>query len=510
MLEGLIRTLNEHDIRVVVIKATDVRDKLMLARELRRGVRDVVLIVYESHVLLRRPEYAEALRGALVLSTYPMALENQFWTTAHRGTTSDSTYVRLRDLLAFPTDAAIGTYNAALSLLGLPQLRVEFDLHNAFAGDSTYHLPPVWLSVVGRDGFYPLRAEVPAVKWRSYLGPPTVAATTDTTVGERVHEHSYTHDDISLSIIIVVPALLIAGLLAMFLTGRDGLNRLGLVLPDSLERPASATESLYLALFVLSLSATYLPFSVAIDARRIVASVDAYSGGPSVAMWIVLGLFVLVVLIGVVLLVNGFHGLIWGTTATPTVERRAPVAADAGAHAGSVAGGRYLRTRRLAEPAYEAGRFLSPDASGGARHGERAVGGRAGGLRRVPAADHSARVEGGLPHGDRDDHPGERDLHHRLAGLHLAPAQLLVCRRDRGDAVDVPRVAPGEWRLAAPAAGAPRRRASRSGPGGSCNRRAPSTIRIISRAGCATSPTAAAPRRSGVARITPWSKRDAA
>lgn len=326
VLEGLIRTLNEHDVRVVVIKATDVRDKLMLARELRRGVRDVVVVVYEGHVLLRRPEYADALRGALVLSSYPMALENQFWTTAHRRNTSDSTYVRLRDLLAFPTDAALGTYNASLSLLGLPQLRVEFDLHNAFSADSTYHLPPVWLSVVGRDGFYPLRAEVPAEAWRAYLGPPTVPAENDTTIGERVHEHSYTHDDISLSIIIVVPAILIAGLLAMFLMGRDGLNRLGLVLPESLERPASATESLYLALFVLSLSATYLPFSVAIDARRIVASVDAYAGGPSVAMWIVLSLFVLVVLLGVVLLANGFHGLVWGTTATPTTqERKSPI-----------------------------------------------------------------------------------------------------------------------------------------------------------------------------------------
>ena len=329
VLEGLIRTLNEHDVRVVVIKATDVRDKLMLARELRRGVRDVVLIIYEGHVLLQRPEYADALRGAFVLSSYPMALENQFWTTAHRRATSDSTYVRLRDLLAFPTDAAIGTYNAALSLLGLPQLRVEFDLHNAFAADSTYHLPPVWLSVIGRDGFYPLRAAVPAPAWRAYLGPPVVAVADDSTLGERVHEHSYTHDDISLSIIIVVPALLIAGLLAMFLAGRDGMTRMGLVLPASLARPASATESLYLALFVLSLSATYLPFSVAIDARRIVASVDAYAGGPSWAMWIVLSLFVVVVLTGVVLLANGFHGLIWGaadsrTGAWTTQERPSP------------------------------------------------------------------------------------------------------------------------------------------------------------------------------------------
>jgi len=328
VLGSLIRTLNEHDVRVVVIKATDVRDKLMLARELRRGVRDVVLVVYEGHVLLRRPEYADALRGALVLSSYPMALENQFWTTAHRVRSSDSTYVRLQDLLAFPTDAAVGVYNAALTLLGRPELRVEYALHNAFASDSTHPMPPVWLSVVGRDGFYPLRAQVPSPQWWPYLASAAPAVEDDMAALDRPHEHSYTQDDLSLSVIIIAPALLLAALLAMFLVGREGLARRGLTLPASLSRPASAPESLYLALFILSLSSTYLPFSVAIDARRIVASVDPFLAGPSIAMWIVLALVAVVVLAGLVLLVNGVRGLLFEGGATPAVvsPATAPVA----------------------------------------------------------------------------------------------------------------------------------------------------------------------------------------
>ena len=308
VLAGLIRTLKEHDIRVVVIKATDVRDKLMLAREVRRGVRDVVVVVYEGHLLLRRPEYSDALRGALVLSSYPMALENQFWATSRRR--ADSAYVRLNDLLAFPTDAAIGTYNAALAILGLPQMRVEFALHNAFVRDSTYTLPPVWLSVVGRDGFYPLRARVPSARWQGYLGGAPSALGPASQSFDRPHEHSYTHNDSWLSLIIIAPALLIVGLLSMFLIGRQGLNRWGLVLPSALARPKGANETLYLALFVLSLTATYLPFSVAIDARHIVASVDPYVGGLSVAMKAVLLLSLLVVLMGVVLLGNGIAGLL--------------------------------------------------------------------------------------------------------------------------------------------------------------------------------------------------------
>lgn len=335
VLEGLINTLNEHDVRVVVIKATDVRDKLMLARELRRGVRDVVVIVYEGHVLLRRPEYADALRGALVLSSYPLALENQFWTTSHRLEAVDSSYVRLDDLLAFPTDAAIGTYNALLSLLDLPSLRVEYDLHNAFARDSTYSLPPVWLSVIGRDGFYPLKATVPDVRWRAYLAPPDSATAPETTALERPHEHSYTHDDVALSLIIIVPALVITALLVMFLLGRERLGKMGVILPASLARPASPTEALFLALFVLSLSATYLPLSVAVDARRIIASVDRYSGGPSWAMWVVLLLIVAVVITGVTLLVYGIQGLLLAPPERGSARRPPP---DASPAAGSGSG----------------------------------------------------------------------------------------------------------------------------------------------------------------------------
>ena len=319
VLQGIMRTLNEHDTRVVVIKATDVRDKLFLARELRRWVRDVVIVIYEGHVLLRRPEYADALRGALVLSSYPMLQENQYWSSSHRVGNLDSTYVRLDQLLAFPSDAATGVYNATLTLLGRPWLRTEFALHNALDHDSAYELPPVWLSVIGRDGFYPLRASVPSARWRSYLGVPQRDTEPASSTTGRLHEHSFTHNGPLLSGIIITPAFLILALLVMFLVGRPTLSRLGLVVPTALGRPASATETLYLALFVLSLSATYLPFSVAVDARRIVASVDPYAGGLSIAMWGVLFLSAIVLLSGLFLLLNGIAGLVLASR--PAIQR---------------------------------------------------------------------------------------------------------------------------------------------------------------------------------------------
>ena len=55
VLDHLMTSLDEHDIRVVLVKATDVRDKLMLAREVKRHLRDAVIVNYEAHVLLARP-----------------------------------------------------------------------------------------------------------------------------------------------------------------------------------------------------------------------------------------------------------------------------------------------------------------------------------------------------------------------------------------------------------------------------------------------------------------------
>ncbi|MCC6772793.1 MAG: hypothetical protein IT360_16510 [Gemmatimonadaceae bacterium] len=103
---------------------------------------------------------------------------------------------------------------------------------------------------------------------------------------------------------------------------------------------------MFLALFVLSLSATYLPFSVAVDARRIIASVDQYVGGPSAAMRVVLVLCGAVVLTGIVLLAIGIRGLLWGRAERGSARRGwklpmrvadtgartapAPIAAEAG------------------------------------------------------------------------------------------------------------------------------------------------------------------------------------
>jgi hypothetical protein len=142
--DALARVISHQGVRLVSILATDVRDTLFLATELRRRTRDVQLVTLESNDLYLRSEYRDALRGMLVVSTYPL-LEPEAR--------------RLRgQRLAFTNGAAEGTYNATLALLGLPGALIDYQ---GLPDDEDVRVPapPVWVSVVGDGGMLPLAAE---------------------------------------------------------------------------------------------------------------------------------------------------------------------------------------------------------------------------------------------------------------------------------------------------------------------------------------------------------------
>lgn len=143
LLGQIERSLLAHHVRAVGILATDVRDELFLADELRKRLPDVQLFFYGSNVLLLRPDYQKALRGSLVVSTYPLVMENQFWDL----TRSD------RQRLIFMSDEAEGVFNATLYQLGEGAAMMEYA--SPMASGSTYG-PPTWLTVVGRDAMYPV------------------------------------------------------------------------------------------------------------------------------------------------------------------------------------------------------------------------------------------------------------------------------------------------------------------------------------------------------------------
>ena len=146
MFVQLERMLLSHRIRAVAILATDIRDQLFLASELRKRLPDLQLAFIGSNSLLLRGEYAEALVGSFVISTYPLFAENQFWDL-----TKDD-----NERLAFMSDESEGTFNALVHQLGADSAMAEYVAPMLYDSLPRLRRPPVWYTVIGRDAFYPL------------------------------------------------------------------------------------------------------------------------------------------------------------------------------------------------------------------------------------------------------------------------------------------------------------------------------------------------------------------
>jgi hypothetical protein len=147
MIDDIARTLNAHRIKAVGILATDARDVIFLGTEVRKRVRDVLLFTYGSNTLYARRDVSEWLRGMIVVSTYPVTVESQFWDV----TQAD------RQRVSFSGDMAEGMYNAVLMQLGSDAARAVVDYVHPLAHDRVAR-PPVWVTTVGRSSMLPVTA----------------------------------------------------------------------------------------------------------------------------------------------------------------------------------------------------------------------------------------------------------------------------------------------------------------------------------------------------------------
>ncbi len=145
-LAHILTTIYAEKIRYVGIIATDVQDKLFLARQIRAYSPDVVLFTFESDILFTHPEARPYLKGMLVVSPYPLFTRNQQWSYPFRG---------LRHRLQFASDADQGVYNATVALLGYPEQLIEYS-QAAPGVDKPRSRPAIWISAVGNDTLFPL------------------------------------------------------------------------------------------------------------------------------------------------------------------------------------------------------------------------------------------------------------------------------------------------------------------------------------------------------------------
>lgn len=105
-LSSLLETIGREQVRYVGIVATDIQDKLFLAEQIRTYSPNVVLFSFESHLLDTHPQFAAAMDGTLVLTSYPLAETEQ--EHASRPFTSDfqrGLFQAVRELLPRPPGA---------------------------------------------------------------------------------------------------------------------------------------------------------------------------------------------------------------------------------------------------------------------------------------------------------------------------------------------------------------------------------------------------------------------
>ena len=141
VLATLLQTLEQEHVRYIGLVATDVQDRIFLSQQIRHHLPNSVLFMFSTDLLYLHPDANVDLRGAHVVTSYPLFSANQEWTAAAGPTAR----------LLFPTHTTQGVYNAALALLGLEASMQEY----GYPLDSS-KAPPLWLSIVGTDGLWPV------------------------------------------------------------------------------------------------------------------------------------------------------------------------------------------------------------------------------------------------------------------------------------------------------------------------------------------------------------------
>ncbi|MEM9556430.1 MAG: hypothetical protein AAGC60_19390 [Acidobacteriota bacterium] len=122
LLDEIAQVLLHEGIRAVVIEATDVRDTIFLGTELRARIRGLRLFTLRNNLLYLRPERHDALRGMVVVSTYPLMPASRHPPSQHRH-------------LLFPSEESEGVFNATSLVLQ----RLELEVTNSLEPNS----PPV-------------------------------------------------------------------------------------------------------------------------------------------------------------------------------------------------------------------------------------------------------------------------------------------------------------------------------------------------------------------------------
>ncbi|HLK05347.1 MAG TPA: hypothetical protein VKT53_12975 [Candidatus Acidoferrum sp.] len=174
---GIIGRLHQRHPRLIVLRSSDPVDQLFLARYLRQNFPEARIVIASPDLLFTREDDG-LLHGILGISSYPLVPDVEPHLTLPVGSALPQTQ------RAFPSTNDLGIYNAFVALLAAqnapdsalrtdgnssnpqPDLPlghfVDYGSFNDWRADAKtpqHHLyPDDWITILGRDGFWPLVA----------------------------------------------------------------------------------------------------------------------------------------------------------------------------------------------------------------------------------------------------------------------------------------------------------------------------------------------------------------
>ena len=165
VLASITRELNAGHYRFVGIRATDPLDAIFLSRMVHEASPDSRLVIQDADLLFVRAGLDSPLDGMLSVTTYPLLLENQKWSGL--GKISER-------LTPFPTRIAEAVFNASTYAIRAASKTVP-------AGGSLIefgwpskgsHAPPLWVTVLGHAGYWPVNIAAARIDGPADKGGP--------------------------------------------------------------------------------------------------------------------------------------------------------------------------------------------------------------------------------------------------------------------------------------------------------------------------------------------------
>ncbi len=194
---GVVKAMQEHRSEYVILRSTNPFDQLFLAEYLKRAAPDVQIVIDDADRLFERESSSAGILGSLSLSSYPLLemernrVGESMSNYGHRSFDSDyseGTYIALRFLLhtatfsrvvhdpcqlpvwPVPGNSVSASVNAFPALpagctgipdYGTPSWMKPADCDTSAATTKQcepFERPATWLSVLARDGYWPLAA----------------------------------------------------------------------------------------------------------------------------------------------------------------------------------------------------------------------------------------------------------------------------------------------------------------------------------------------------------------